>query len=224
MLSVDEILAVTSSVRKKASAVIHPTANPNDVPADPETILAATEKLLAVNRGQVEPDERDSLAYRRVMTPDKLFSERVDLDAGKVFRMLLMRIKRSRNLKPLQINHFDPYTEGMVVGHQLSMPLEEINPVHLVEQQRRITQLGPGGIPSDSVTEESQSLHPSSFGYLDCISGPESSAIGVDTRAAHGTRIGDDGKIYQKYLNRRTNKRQWLSPSDLLHSTVGLPD
>jgi hypothetical protein len=61
----------------------------------------------------------------------------------------------------------------MVVGHQLSMPLEEINTCHLIEQQRRITQLGPGGIPTDSVTPESQALHPSSFGFLCAISGPE---------------------------------------------------
>ena len=197
----------------------------DDVSMDPKAILAVTEKLLAVSRGEAQPDERDSLEFRRVHTPDKLFAERIRLDAGKVKRVAMRRVARARTLKPIGINHFDPYCIGLVAGHPLSSPLEEINPLSLVEQSRRVTQMGPGGIPSeDSVTEESQSVSPSIFGFLSSVEGPESGRIGVDARLASGAQVGSDGKIYNQFRNRKTGQKQWLSSEDTSHAVVGLPD
>ncbi len=196
-----------------------------DVPADLDTILASTEKLLAVNRGEAEPDERDSLEFRRVHTPDKLFAERIQLDANKLRRVAMRRVARHRNLKAIGVAHWDPYTEGLIVSNPLSTPLEEINPLSLVEQARRITAMGPGGIPSDdSITPEMQTVHPSQFGFISAFEGPESSRIGVDVRLAHKARIGSDGNIYNQFLNRKTGKLQWRSPGDLVGHTVGLPE
>lgn len=196
----------------------------DDVAVDIPMILSATQKLLDVNRGVAEPDERDSLAFRKVWTPDKLLAERIFLDAGNSRRSAMRRLARMRNLKPLGTAPFDGYAQGLLVGNPLSSPLEEINPLHLVEQQRRISQLGPGGIDASQITESVQSLHPSVFGFLDSIAGPESERIGVDTRAAWGTKIGSDGRIYQRFKNRRTGKYEWLSPADLQNRVVGIPD
>lgn len=198
---------------------------PDDVPVDVDAVLHATGKLLAVNRGEAEPDERDALMYRTILGPDKLMSERVDLDAGKLRFNAMKRLSRMRNLKAFQPGHFDGYATGLMIGNPLSSPLEEINPMHLVEQSRRITQMGPGGLPSeDSISAEAQALHPSSFGFLDILAGPESSRIGVDTRAAWGTKIGSDGKIYQRFKDRKKGVYRWLNPEDLHGKTLGIPD
>lgn len=231
-MNFDGILSATAGALNKEAAAklapkpITPTIAEADdsVSADLDTILASTDKLLAVSRGVADPDERDSLEFRRVLTPAKLFSERVKLDADKTMRMLMMRVSRAKSLRPMRVNHFDNYTEGMVVGHALSSPLEEINPLHLVEQARRVTQLGPGGLPEDSISEEAQNIHPSIFGFLAAIEGPESSHIGVDTRMAWGTKMGSDGQIYQRMRNRRTGRNQWVSASTLAGQTVGLPE
>jgi DNA-directed RNA polymerase beta subunit len=225
--SASAVRTPTQGVDKPPSAAPAPQveSDPNDVPADIDTILAATEKLLAVNRGMAEPDERDSLEFRRVYTPDKLMAERIKLDAGKLKRMAMRRLAKMRNLNGIGPGYFDDYTEGLIVGNPLSSPPEEINPMHLVEQNSRITQLGAGGLPSDeSITPEAQSLHPSTFGFLDSIAGPESSRIGVDTRLATGARIGDDGNIYQQFHNRRTGQKEWLTPGKLVGKTLALPD
>lgn len=196
----------------------------DDIPMDHHALIKITEKLLAVNRGEAEPDERDSLEFRRVHTTDKLLAERVKMDAGKLRRVAMRRIAKTRSLKPIGINHFDPYMTGLIVGNPLSSPLEETNPMALAEQARRITQMGPGGIPSsDSVTEAAQSVHPSIFGFLSAICGPESEKIGVDTRLASGAAVGSDGKIYNQFLNRKTGKKQWLSSEDTARAVVGLP-
>lgn len=216
-----EDLGWKGQLQKRAATVFDVT--PDDTDAGVDTILAATEKILAVNRGLVPPDERDSLKFRKLYPLDKLLSERISLDADKIFLKTMRRIIRQRSLKSVGVNHFDKYTENLIVGNPLSMPLEEINPLHLIEQARRVTQMGPGGLGEASITEEAQNLHPSEFGFLSALEGPESERIGVDTRLAYGTKIGDNGLIYQKFKNRRSGHHEWLSPVDLSGKVVGLP-
>ena len=197
----------------------------NLVNIDIDTLLASTQKILAISNGLTTPDERDSLRFRRLHPVNDLMRERIKLDADKVMQNALRKIARRKNLSALSIGFADPYTEKLLVGHALSAPLEEINPMHLVEQSRRITQMGPGGLPSDrSITQEAQSLHPHEFGFLSAVEGPESSRIGVDTRAAWGTKIGSDGKLYQRFYSRKDKKYVWLSPTDLENKIIGFPE
>jgi hypothetical protein len=347
-------------------------------------LLSATEKLLAVNRGLAEPDERDSLPNDRIHTPDRLMAERVKLDHGRTLRTLMGRLSRSKSLTPMGADVFAPYTVGYLAGNPLAPALEEINPMHILEQKRRVTKMGPGGVGDPSaITLSMQSVHASQFGFVDPISGPEcmpgdsevytkrgwvrwdavkdddvfacnvsgrfewhrasrvvrelysgpmivgsssnihmmvtpshrvvfkrdpeafelsvtfasdlsgadiyiptsptldlldksyetsglrlesqrllpecwssesfngmvycatvpggmlyvrgksnhpgfwtgnSDKAGIDVRLAHGTRIGSDGRVYQVMLNRKTGKKQWVSPSDLVGKTLKLPD
>lgn len=188
-------------------------------------ILSATEKLLAVNRGLAEPDERDSLPNDRIHTPDRLMAERVKLDHGKTLRTLMGRLSRAKSLTPMGADTFAPYTVGYLAGNPLAPALEEINPMHILEQKRRITKMGPGGVGDPSaITLSMQAVHASQFGFIDPIAGPESDRAGIDVRLAHGTRIGSDGRIYQVMKNRRTGRNQWVCPSDLVGKTLKLPD
>ena len=230
MLNYDTIFnrvkrAFQTEAPKAPQLAAAPPPTLDDVPLSPEALVSITEKLLAVNRGHAEPDERDSLEHRRVYTPDKLFAERVKMDAGKLRRVMMRRVARARTLKPVGVAHFDPYMEGLLIGNPLSSPGEELNPMSNVEQARRITQMGPGGIQSeDALTDESSTVHPSIFGFLSPVEGPESSRAGVDTRLAWGAKIGSDGKIYQKMHNRKSGKLQYVSPNDIANSVVGLPE
>lgn len=146
---------------------------------DLNDIMAGSKRLIAINRGDAEPDDRDSLAFKRVYTTGDLIAERIHIDAEKTARTLLRKLNRKRSLKNLPSGIFNRYTEGHIVGNPLSSPLEETNPVQLLEQQYRITQMGPGGIGSESaLTEEMQNVNPSEFGFIDPLAGPECYAEG----------------------------------------------
>jgi DNA-directed RNA polymerase beta subunit len=236
---IDEIL---SKVQKQASAVakvrsILPNrkidSNDNGIPDDEEEyvpvgvkgLLSASQKLLAINRGLDKTDERDSLLFKRILTTDRLLSERVRLDSDRVRGAMMPLIARHKNLKAVGPFAFDSYMEKFLIGNPLSSPLEEINPLHLLEQSRRATQMGPGGIGTDNaITEDMQAIRTDQFGFLSTLEGPESEKIGIDTRMAWGSKIGSDGKPYQKFYNRKTKKYQWMSPEDLDGLTVKLPD
>ena len=188
-------------------------------------LIASTEKLLAINRGLVDTDERDSMKFQKILTRPALFRERIKMDSGKLARTAMYRVAKMKNLNGIQPGYFNGYIDSVLVGNPLTSPLEEINPMQLVENSRRITRMGPGGLSSsDSITEDSQAVHPSQFGFISPIEGPESERAGIDVRMSLGTRIGSNGRIYQKMFDRRKNTFRWMSPEDLDGLVVKLPD
>jgi DNA-directed RNA polymerase beta subunit len=189
------------------------------------SLIAASEKLLAVNRGLEEPDHRDRFTFKKFFPPNKLISQRIRTDVGNVRKKMLRMAAHRKNLSALGPLAFEDYTEKQIVGNALSSPLEEINPIQLVESARRVTQMGPGGIQSsDSITPEMQSVEASQFGFLDPLAGPESERIGVDARITWGTRLGSNGRVYQVFRNKRTGEYEWKSAEDLDGKYVKLPD
>lgn len=202
---IEEIL---SRVQKRASTTASPVAvrdvlptrtepmssSMNDmdddeeyVPVGTKGLLAASQKLLAVNRGLDQPDDRDSLMFKRFLTTDKLLSERIKLDAEGIRRGMLPLVARHRNLKALGPFVFDNYTEKFLIGNSLSSPLEEINPLHLLEQSRRATQMGPGGIGTEqAITEDMQRIKTDQFGFISSLEGPESTDGDTEVYTSNG--------------------------------------
>ncbi len=188
-------------------------------------LRASTRKILAVNRGQDVTDERNSPAFLKVFPIDKLLSERVRLDEGRIRRKILRRLASRKNLDAFPVRAFDDYHLQFITKNPLTTALEETNPLHLVDQHRRMTQMGPGGIgSSNAITPEMQNIQAAEFGFLSPLAGPESEMAGVDTRLAWGARFGSDGRIYQRFRNRRTGKIEWMSPEELYDKTVKIPD
>lgn len=195
----------------------------DDYRPGPAALLESSKTLLSINKGERDPDERDALYFGRVYTPAKLLAERISLDADKSIRATMRRVNMRRSLQPVSANQFGGLIEKFITSHQLSMPLEEINPTHVLEQNRRVTRMGPGGIlSSDSVSEDASNVHTSIFGFLSMLEGPESELYGVDTRIAYGARLGSDGRLYQKFRDSRSGKMKWLSPKDLVGKTMAV--
>lgn len=188
-------------------------------------VLASSRKLLAINRGMDEVDERQNLAFFKLYPMDKLMRERIRLDEGKLRRSLLRAVAGRRDLSALHHRVFDPYHREMITKNPLTSPVEETNPFQLITQHRRVTQMGPGGIGStDAVTAEHQAVQPSEFGFYSPFEVPESGAAGVEVRITAGTRIGKDGRLKQRFRNLQTGTVEWKSPADLVDSVVKIPD
>lgn len=195
------------------------------MPVGIDGVLAASEKLLAINRGLTPTDERDSLKYQKIIRPYAMLQKSIKMDAGKVARQAMYQAAKRKNLSGITSGQFDNYVNNLLVGNPLTSPLEEINPMQLTANARRITKMGPGGLgSSQSITEEAQAIHPSQFGFISTIESPESERAGIDVRAAMGTKVGTDGRLYQKFYDKRRKKYRWLSPVDVDGLVMKLPD
>jgi len=145
------------------------------IPLGLDGILASTEKLLAVNRGMVPVDSRDAQEFKRVYDTPALLKERVKMDRNKLVRKAIRNASKKGSLAGVSPFAFDDMMVGHLVGNPLSAPIEEINPLHGVDQSRRVTQMGPGGIGSDNaITQGMQNVEPGQFGFKSPLEGPES--------------------------------------------------
>lgn len=188
-----------------------------------DTLMAATKKLLNISRGEAEPDDRDALAYQTMMGPEDLFAERLQ-KAKAVTRQLLWKASASGNLDRIASSPYSEVIDSVLMGSGLGMPLEEINPADIFDQQSRVTRMGEGGIPSlDAVPDEARSVQPSQFGFIDFLRTPESGKVGVDARLARAAVKGQDGKIYTQ-VRLPNGQQEYKTPQEIADATVAFPN
>lgn len=189
----------------------------------PEAILDITKKLIAVNRKEADPDDRDAMAYQSVVGPEDLIAERFTKDK-QALRKLLWKATAKKNLDHVPTGFFNKAISAALIGSGLGSSLEEINPSEIFDHQNRVTRMGEGGISSlDAVPQESRSVQPSHLGFVDFLRTPESSKAGVDMRFARGAMKGTDGKIYTPVVNMKTGQTEMKTPGELADMPLAFP-
>ena len=191
----------------------------------PDAILAITKKLIAVNRKEAESDDRDSMAYQYVYGPEDLLAERFVKDKSAL-RSLLWKSTAKKSLDHIPPGFFNKSIMSAFMGSGLAASLEEVNPSEIFDHQTRVTRLGEGGISSmTAVPQESRSVQPSHFGFIDYLRTPESASAGVDMRFAAGARkVGNNLHTFVVPVrNTQTNKIEYRSPQDLVDTPLVFP-
>lgn len=191
----------------------------------PEVLLRASQKLLNVNRGIEEPDNRDNPRFCKFYGIEHMLSERIDKDAAKLLKPMLFRARRDGNLSRVGRNALGPYIDDFLSTSGLAQPGEEANPMSILIQQSRITRTGEGGISSpDLITPEARGVQGDYLGFVDFIATPESTSAGVDVRASYGTVLGKDNRLYNIFRNMQTGKKEYLALDDAADKTIAFPD
>lgn len=191
---------------------------------NPNLILRASQKLLNIQRGLEDEDDRDSMANKFFVGPEDLFEERVTKDTGKMGRSLLSRASYARTLDHFRPGYFTPQLEGLIVGNSLSNHIDGINPIQIFDYQRRVVQTGEGAISNmEAVPMSARNVHPSQMMVIDPIRSSESRNIGVDQRFSAAARKGNDKKIYFPLRNRKTGKVEYVDPVKMSESVVAFP-
>jgi len=190
----------------------------------PDLIVDITKRLISINKKEAGTDDRDALAYQHVMGPEDFFAERISQDAGGLGRRLLWRATFKGDVGKVYPGALSPQLRSVLLKSGLASPLEEVNPLEILDQLVRVTRMGEGGMSSDdAVPDEARGVQPSHFGLIDPIRAPEGMKIGVDSRIAHRTYKGSDGKLYSDMLNARTGQPQRIDVQQLAKSVVAFP-
>lgn len=187
------------------------------------TYLAMSKKLLAIQEGKQEPDDRDHPANQMFMGPEDLIAERVR-SARSSLRPLLWRISARKSLAPMQSGFMTRHLQAAITASGLGQPVEGSNPLDAWDQMSRTSRMGFGGIPSlDAIPDESRDVQAGQFGFIDVLRSPESEQVGVDMRAAANMRRGPGGKMYAPVIDQKTGKQSWMTPQEVAAKVLALP-
>jgi DNA-directed RNA polymerase subunit beta len=171
-----------------------------------QDIIATLGYLIKCQKGEGKVDDIDHLANRRLRRVGELVST-------NAFRVGLLRLERSVKEKMSLISPDDkPQPSNLVNArpliaslneffrsNQLSTILDDTNPLSEIDNLRRISVLGPGGINRERASFSIRDVNSSQYGRIDPVRTPEGPNIGLVTYLALYARVNEYGFIETPY-------------------------
>lgn len=189
----------------------------------PQLLLAASAKVMKVNKQEILPDDRDSLKFSTFVGLEDYLKEHIDKDAGGYQKKAKMKMQQKKNLSWLNSSFFTPQVRSIIIGNSLTNNVDGINPTEHYDNSHRVTKLGEGGIKgTESVPEESRQVNMSSFGFFDPLHISESDKVGVTNYLSSNVVKGRDLKLY-RLMRDNSGKVDWYDHEKILSSKVGIP-
>lgn len=210
-----------------------------------QDIIGTISYLIGLQNGEGRVDDIDHLANRRLRRVGELV-------ATNSFRIGLLRLERSVKEKMSLISPDDKPVPANLINarpliaslneffrsNQLSTILDDTNPLSEVDNLRRVSVLGPGGINRERASFSIRDVNSSQYGRIDPVRSPEGPNIGLVTYLALYARVNEYGFLetpYRKVKKVKTGSKikvkvtdeiEYLSADDeeeyyITHSGVG---
>ncbi len=170
-----------------------------------DDLVAIVREIIRLNNTQDPADDIDALSNRRV----KLVGELV----ARQFRVGMLRMQRNA-MDRMSMSDLETVTPGQLINarpvvaavreffasSQLSVLLDEVNPLSELSQKRRLSSMGPGGITRERAQFDVRDAHPTHYGRLCSVETPEGANIGLVLNLAAYARVNEYGFIETPYL------------------------
>lgn len=171
-----------------------------------EDVVAAITYLLNLQNGVGRTDDIDHLGNRRLRRVGELV-------AVNAFRLGLLKLERSIKEKMSLISPDDKPTPSLLINarpliaslneffrsNQLSTILDDTNPLSEIDNLRRVSVMGTGGINRDRASFSIRDVNASQYGRIDPVRSPEGPNIGLVTYLALYARIDEFGFLQSPY-------------------------
>lgn len=188
--------------------------------ASDQALLAASAKLLKVQKGEEREDDRDSLEFKTIHSVDDFFKERLDVDARRsVVRKLEWKLNRAKTKKIQDIVPNSTFTKSLntfITNSSLASTPMQINPVEIIDHASRVTSLGEGGISSErAIPFESRKVHNTHLGILDPVRTPECHSADTEVLTRTGWMLWPDVEETTEFGCRVGEELEWHTATNL---------
>jgi DNA-directed RNA polymerase subunit beta len=171
-----------------------------------QDIIATIKYLIGLQNGQGKVDDIDSLSNRRVRRIGELV-------ATTAFRLGLLRLERSIREKMSLAKADVEITPSILVNprpviaaisdffrrNRLSTILDQTNPLSELDNLRRLSVMGPGGVTRERASFSMRDINASQYGRICPVRSPEGPNIGLVTYLALYARVNQYGFLETPY-------------------------
>ncbi len=182
-----------------------------------QDIIATIKYLIGLQNGQGRVDDIDSLSNRRVRRIGELV-------ATTSFRVGLLRLERSIREKMSLAKADVEITPSTLVNprpviaaisdffrrNRLSTILDQTNPLSELDNLRRLSVMGPGGVTRERASFSMRDINASQYGRICPVRSPEGPNIGLVTYLALYARVNQYGFLetpYRKIVKQTRGKQ-----------------
>lgn len=171
-----------------------------------DDIIATARYLVRLQNGQGKVDDIDHLSNRRVRCVGELV-------ATTAFRIGLLRLERSIREKMSLTKADEKITPASLVNarpiiatiseffrrNRLSTILDQTNPLSEIDNLRRLSVMGPGGVTRERASFSMRDINSSQYSRICPIRSPEGPNIGLVNYMALYTKVNDFGFLEAPY-------------------------
>ena len=191
-----------------------------------DVLIQAVKKFLKVSRGEIPPDQKDLIIFKRYYDADDFIKERINSIKWQIKR----KIQRNVELHPDDPRRVIP--AGMLskpafdlLNSSIASMEKYTNPLSIIAAKTKWTFLGEGGLQTEyAATPEMRNFNFSMLGTLDPIQMPESEKIGLVFHSALGAAIDDNKNISKIVFNHKTGKYEVISGTDFWTKNIAFSD
>ncbi len=202
---------------------------PNFTPSEELTltlddVIGVISYLVELTQGKGKMDDIDHLANRRIRSVGEL----VQTTAFRVGALRLERIVKEKMSLASTEEEFSPThfinahpiiaaTNEFFRTSQLSSILDQINPLSEIDNLRRLTVMGTGGISRERASFSIRDINASQYSRICPVRSPEGPNIGLVTYLSLYTRVNEYGFLeapYRKVVKEGTGKNVKMRVTD----------
>lgn len=172
-----------------------------------EDLVATVKYLIHLQNGRGKIDDIDHLSNRRVRQIGELVRE-------SAFRIGLIRLERSIREKMSLTKADEPLSPASLVNarpliatiseffrrNRLSTILDQTNPLSEIDNLRRLSVMGSGGVTRERASFSMRDINASQYSRIDPVRSPEGANIGLVTYLALYTRVNQYGFLEGPYF------------------------
>jgi len=172
-------------------------------------IYASISYYMNLQYGVGNIDEIDHLGNRRVRQCGELIQNQFRIGVARMERVIRERMttQEIETVTPKTLINIRPVTAALKEffgSSQLSKFMDQINPIAELNDKRRLSALGPGGLSRERAGMEVRDVNPSHYGRICPIETPEGQNIGLITSLSSYAKVNEYGFIttpYRKVVN-----------------------
>ncbi len=174
---------------------------------DPADILAAVKYLVNLQNGIGKVDDIDHLSNRRVRCVGELVqTSALRIGLGRLERSIREKMSMTKvdeNLTPAMLVNARPVIAAVADffrRNRLSTILDQTNPLSELDNLRRLSVMGSGGVTKERASFSMRDINASQYSRICPVRSPEGPNIGLVTYLSLYTRINDFGFLEAPYF------------------------
>lgn len=179
---------------------------------DLEDLISIIKEIIRLNNDPfAQEDDIDNLVNRRVRAVGELISNRLKVGFARLKRVVQDRMSTldRRGLQPTQLINYKVVTstvKDFFLTAQLSQFMDQINPLSEIENKRRLSVMGQGGLNKERAGFEVRDVQPSYYGRICPIQTPEGQTSGLVNTLANNARLNELGFLEAPYFKVKNGK------------------
>lgn len=192
---------------------------------DPEDILATVKYLIGLQNGVGKVDDIDHLSNRRVRCVGELVqANALRIGLGRLERSIREKMSMTKvdeNLTPAMLVNARPVIAAVADffrRNRLSTILDQTNPLSEIDNLRRLSVMGSGGVTKERASFSMRDINASQYSRICPVRSPEGPNIGLVTYSSLYTRVNKFGFLEAPYFKvEKKGKKMMVKDDEIIY-------